>query len=107
MKISSRWLRWSCSVGLLARWCPVAGSPDAGAEEADKAEYAVVGDQAGVTLDPPAGVVAEVREQELGRGEAAVRVRAREPDAVVAEADDVGAAVTRGVGHQARVALDA
>ena len=58
-------------------------------------------------LDPPAaGVVAEIGDDELGCLEAAVGLGARNPDPGIAEADDIGAAVAAGVGHDARMAVD-
>jgi hypothetical protein len=62
-----------------------------------------------VKIDPPAprrSGIAEGGDEDGLLGEAAVLLGARDPDAVVAEADDVGAAVTGGVGHEARVAID-
>ena len=53
--------------------------------------------------DDGAGVVAEVGEHETGRLERAVTVAQGDPDAGVAEADDVGLAVTVQIGQQTRM----
>ena len=83
---------------------------DAGVAEADDVGAPVAGDvgeQAWVFVGAPAaGLVAEVVEDELRGGEGAVAVAERDVDAGVAEADDVGAAVTGDVGQEARVPVD-
>ena len=57
------------------------------------------------TRQPP--VEPEVGQHELRRLERAVAVAQRHPDAVVAEADDVGAAVAGDVGEEARMFVHA
>ena len=83
---------------------------DAGVAEADDVGAAVAGDvgqEARVLVDAPAaGVVAEVGDDQLRRVEGAVGVGARDLDAGVAEADDVGAAVAGDVGQEPRMLLD-
>ena len=55
---------------------------------------------------PAAGLVAEVVDDELRCLETAVGLRARDPGAVGAEADDVGAAVAARIGEEARMLVD-
>ena len=84
------------------------GEPGAGVGEADDVDAAVavhIGEQAGVPVRSPAGVVAEGVECEDGLGEAAAGGE-REVDAGIGEADDVGAAVAVHIAQVARVVLD-
>ena len=87
------------------------GHVDAGVAEADDVGAAVtggVGEEPRVLVDPPAaGVVAEVVDDELDGARRCRRLGARDIDAGVAEADDVGAAVAGGVGQEPRVPVDA
>ena len=55
---------------------------------------------------PSARVVAEVGEHHLWGLEGPIAVVERDPDAGVAEADDVRPAVARQIGQEARMALD-
>ena len=93
------------AVGLGAR------DVDAGVAEADDVGAAVaggVGQEPRMPVDAPAaGLVAEVFDDELRRAEGAVGLGARDVDAGVAEADDVGAAVAGGVGQEPRMPVDA
>jgi hypothetical protein len=76
--------------------------------EADEVGASVavdVGDEARVAVDTPAGSVAERRAHAFRSGEAATRLPARHPDAVVAEAHEVGTAVATEVGDQALVPI--
>ncbi len=87
----------------------VEGHPHPGVSEPDDVRTAVageVGEKARMLLHPPtARHVAEVLHDELGTLEGAVAVAQRHPDALVAEADDVRAAVAGEVGQEARVLL--
>src|SRR5690606_14967811 len=69
---------------------------DAGIAEPDDVRAAVavdVGEEAGMPVDAPSLLIAEIREHEGGRVEGAAARGARDPDPGLAEADDVGAAV--------------
>ncbi len=81
-----------------------AGHPDAAVTETDDVGPAVavgVGHQPRVPVDPPpTGVVAEVRDHQLGCGDPAVVLRPGNPHAGVAEADDVVLVVAGGVGEE-------
>ena len=57
-------------------------------------------------LGAPTLVVAEVRHGQLRRGEGAVGLHPGHPNPVGTEPDDVGPAVTGGIGQQSQVALD-
>ena len=84
--------------------------PYAGVAEADDVRLAVAGDvgqEAGVLVDAPALVEAELGLHELRRLERAVAVAQRRPYAGVAEADDVRPAVAGDVGQEARVLVHA
>ena len=84
--------------------------PDAGVAEPDDVGLAVSGDvddEARVLVDAPALIVSEVPDDEPRRLERAVAVAERDPDAGVAEADDVGLAVSGDVGDEAGMPVDA
>ena len=85
--------------------------PHPGIAEAHDVGPAVTGDvgeEARVLLHPPAtGLVAEVRQHEPRRLERPVAIAQRRPHPGIAEAHDVGSAVTGDVGEEARVPVDA
>src|SRR5690242_7479500 len=67
-----------------------------------------VGEKSRVPVDAPAArFEAEVRQHEARFLERAVPVSERDPNAVVAEADDVGAPLARDIREEARVPVDA
>ena len=97
--------------GLVAAAGQCSREPDAVVAEADDVGPPVaagVGEEAGVAVDSPAaGGVAEVPHDQLGRIEATLCLRSREPNAVIAEADDVAAAVAARIGGEAGMPVHA
>ncbi len=85
------------------------GGPHTVVAEADDVGTAVtgeIGEEPGVLVDPPRGVDPEVGNHELWWLERAVAVAEGGPHTVVAEADDVNAAVPGEIGEEPGMLVD-